>query len=83
MARSYRRDARGRFAGSSRKGDNATTIQQDKAAHARTQRATVKSLAGKLGTRKGVRANRNKTIGGAASNRRLRAALAAARRRLS
>jgi hypothetical protein len=83
MARSYRRNARGRFAGVNRKGSLTTTVAQDRAAHARERTATRKALSGTQGASKSTKANRNRTVGKAATNRRVKAALAAARRRLS
>lgn len=84
MARSYRRDGSGRFAAGKAKGDAASTVQQNKAEHKRQQRNERDALSGgRLGDRKAKRLNRNKTIGKAATNKRMKAALAAARRRFT
>jgi hypothetical protein len=83
MARSYRRNAAGRFAGSNAKGGVATTVAQDRAAHARERTVARKALSGKHGGGNGRKTNRNRTVGKAATNRRVKAALAAARKRLS
>jgi hypothetical protein len=84
MARSYSRDSSGRFAGGARRGDVATTTQQNSAEHKRERRAEKAALSGgKIGTKRTKRVARTKAVGKRASTKAMRNALARARKRFT